>query len=555
MVAPVLPQVRWEEYQLEPGELGTISRGPPRMGVDEYTAMGYVRNILDSKVYDVAVESPLDEAPRLGTTLGGGNKVMLKREDLQPVFSFKLRGAYNCMAQLTREELDRGVICSSAGNHAQGVALAAGRLDCDAVIAMPETTPRIKVESVERLGATVALVGDTYDACQAYAKQRSVDEGRTFIPPFDHPMTIAGQGTVGMEILRQHPGPLEAIFVPIGGGGLIAGIAQYVKWVRPEVKVIGVEPARSNSMAQSLRKGERVELTNVDGFADGVAVKVVGEECFRICRDLVDGVVLVDTAAICAAIKDVFLDTRSVLEPAGAVAVAGAKAYIEHYGIEGASCVAVTSGANMNFDRLRIVSEIADVGLRREAVFVTSIPERPGSFKDFCGCIGSLNITEFKYRQNDTGPANVLYSVSLADDEREAELATLHRRMEEASFPTSDLSDDELTQQFLRQFAGGRAQVSDEVLFRVQFPERPGALGSFLDGVSPRWNISLFYYRSSGTQSADVLIGFQVPSADRAAFEEALEGVGYPYTDQTDNAAFAALCRGAMAPAETPDQE
>ncbi|XP_064940124.1 threonine dehydratase biosynthetic, chloroplastic-like isoform X2 [Musa acuminata AAA Group] len=393
-LAPPLKSVSVDSLQYESGSLGGISEKtklslPPPGDVGQNGAlnpMEYLTSILTSRVYDVAIESPLQLAPKLSARLEVD--LWLKREDLQPVFSFKLRGAYNMMAKLPREQLDRGVICSSAGNHAQGVALAAQRLGCDAVIVMPVTTPEIKWQSVERLGATVVLKGDSYDEAQSHAKQRGDQEGRTFIPPFDHHDVIAGQGTIGMEIIRQMSSPLHAIFVPVGGGGLIAGIAAYVKRVRPEVKIIGVEPSDANAMALSLYHGERIMLEQVGGFADGVAVKVVGEETFRLCRELVDGVVLVSRDAICASIKDMFEEKRSILEPAGALALAGAEAYCRYYGLKDENIVAITSGANMNFDRLRLVTELADVGRKREAVLATHLPEEQGSFKKFCKLMG-----------------------------------------------------------------------------------------------------------------------------------------------------------------------
>ncbi|KAJ6841082.1 threonine dehydratase biosynthetic, chloroplastic-like [Iris pallida] len=385
-----------ESLQYESGFLGGVSERTCVGAEGAAEAMGYLTDILSSRVYDVAFESPLQLAAKLSLRLDVN--VWLKREDLQPVFSFKLRGAYNMMAKLSQEQLKRGVICSSAGNHAQGVALAAQKLGCNAVIAMPTTTPEIKWKSVERLGARVVLVGDSYDEAQSYAKKRAEQDGFTFIPPFDHPDVITGQGTVGMEVIRQLKGPLHAIFVPVGGGGLIAGIAAYVKRVRPEVKIIGVEPSDANAMALSLYHGERIMLEQVGGFADGVAVKEVGRETFRICRELVDGVVLVSRDAICASIKDMFEEKRSILEPAGALSLAGAEAYCKYYGLKGETVVAITSGANMNFDRLRLVTELADVGRKREAVLATFLPEENGSFRRFCELIGSINITELKYR-------------------------------------------------------------------------------------------------------------------------------------------------------------
>jgi len=453
----------------------------------------------------------------------------------------QLRGAYNRIAQLSAAELAAGVVTASAGNHAQGVALSAQRLGLSAVVCMPLTTPAIKVNAVQRMGAEVRLVGDTFDETNAFARDLAASEGRAFIPPFDSPDVIAGQGTVGMEILRQVGAkPLHAIFVPVGGGGLIAGIAAYVKSVRPEVLVIGVEPAGANAMAQSLAAGQRVTLSKVDGFADGVAVKTVGEECFRIAIDTVDGTVLVDTDAICAAIKDVFEDTRSILEPAGALALAGAKAYLAHHGCQGLHVVAISSGANMNFDRLRLVSELADVGLRTEAVLATTIPERAGAFKQFAATVAgaSLDITEFKYRYAGSGvrSAHVLYSVALRSP---AQLEELLLRMRTAALPTVDLSSNELAKVHLRHLVGGAAAVSNERLLKVEFPEKPGALVRFLDVLSPRWNITLFHYRNAGGNVAKVLVGLQVQPAERGAFDAALSSVGYDFSDETDNEAFA----------------
>ncbi|XP_047955430.1 threonine dehydratase 1 biosynthetic, chloroplastic [Salvia hispanica] len=501
------------------------------------TAMEYLTNILASKVYDVAYESPLQLAAKLSERWGAN--IWLKREDLQPVFSFKLRGAYNMMAKLPKEQLERGVICSSAGNHAQGVALSAQRLGCNAVIVMPVTTPEIKWKSVERLGATVVLLGDSYDEAQSHAKKRAVEEGLSFIPPFDHSDVIIGQGTVGMEIVKQMTGPIEAIFVPVGGGGLIAGIAAYVKRVRPEVKIIGVEPFDANAMALSLHHDRRVMLDQVGGFADGVAVKVVGEETFRLCRELIDGVVLVGRDAICASIKDMFEEKRSILEPAGALALAGAEAYCKYYGLKDANVVAITSGANMNFDRLRLVTELADVGRRREAVLATYMTEEPGSFKEFCELVGPMNITEFKYRYNsDKGHALVLYRVGL---HTESELQAMIQRMEYAKLQTINLTENDLVKDHLRHLMGGRSTVKDEVLCRFIFPERPGALMKFLDALSPRWNISLFHYRGQGETGANVLVGIQVARTEMEEFRHRANSLGYEYAVETANEAFQIL--------------
>ncbi|XP_026439972.1 threonine dehydratase biosynthetic, chloroplastic-like [Papaver somniferum] len=537
---PPLMKVSPESLQYESGFLGSI---PSKQGIDELLgedspdSMSYLTNILSSKVYDVAIESPLQYAKKLSERIGVN--VWLKREDLQPVFSFKLRGAYNMMAKLSEDQLARGVICSSAGNHAQGVALAAQRLGCDAVIVMPVTTPEIKWKSVKRLGAKVVLVGDSYDEAQAYAKQQGEQEGRTFIPPFDHPDVIMGQGTVGMEIVRQAEEPLHAIFVPVGGGGLIAGIAAYVKLVCPEVKIIGVEPSDANAMALSLHHGERIMLDQVGGFADGVAVKVVGEETFRLCRELIDGVVLVSRDAICASIKDMFEEKRSILEPAGALALAGAEAYCKYYGLKSENVVAVTSGANMNFDRLRLVTELADVGRKREAVLATYMLEETGSFKQFCELIGPMNITEFKYRYDTTkNEALVLYSVGL---HTVSELTAMVNRMESCQLRTINLTTNDLVKDHLRHLMGGRSNVQDELICRFVFPERPGALVKFLDTFSPRWNISLFHYRAQGETGANVLVGIQVPSSEMYEFRVCVDNLGYEYTDEMSNAAFRLL--------------
>ncbi|XP_060176972.1 threonine dehydratase 1 biosynthetic, chloroplastic [Lycium barbarum] len=528
--APLL-RVSTSELQCEPGYL---IPNTPVLGTGGVAGYEYLTNILSSKVYDVAYETPLQKAPKLSERLGVN--VWLKREDLQPVFSFKIRGAYNMMAKLPREQLERGVICSSAGNHAQGVALSAQRLGCDAVIAMPVTTPDIKWKSVKRLGATVVLVGDSYDEAQAYAKERAEAEGRTFIPPFDHPDVITGQGTVGMEINRQLKENIHAIFVPVGGGGLIAGIAAYLKRVAPDIKIIGVEPLDANAMALSLQHGQRVMLDQVGGFADGVAVKTVGEETYRICKELIDGVVLVGRDAICASIKDMFEEKRSILEPAGALALAGAEAYCKYYGLKGENVVAITSGANMNFDRLRLVTELADVGRQREAVLATFMPEESGSFKKFAEMVGPMNITEFKYRYNsDKERALVLYSVGL---HTKLELEGMVERMESADLQTINLTNNDLVKDHLRHLMGGRTNVHDELLCRFTFPEKPGALMKFLDAFSPRWNISLFHYRAQGDTGANVLVGIQVPQDEVDEFQGRADSLGYEYAVESLNEAF-----------------
>ena len=494
----------------------------------------YLERVLNARVYDVAVETPLELAPALSTRLH--NRLLLKREDMQPVFSFKLRGAYNKMANLPRAVLRRGVIAASAGNHAQGVALAAQKLGCAATIVMPVTTPQIKVAAVKARGGRVVLHGDSYDEAYLRAKQLERRRKLTFVHPYDDPDVIAGQGTIGMEILHQHAQPIDAIFVAIGGGGLISGIASYVKRLRPEIKVIGVQPEDSDAMSRSLRAGRRVKLAHVGLFADGVAVKQVGRETFRLCRALVDDVILVDTDAMCAAIKDVFEDTRAVLEPAGGLAVAGAKAYVERTGIRGHTLVAVACGANMNFDRLRFVAEEAELGEKREAVLAVTIPERPGSFREFCLLVGARNITEFNYRYADPGRAHVFVGVQVQDrHEKERLIRKLRRR----GLRTLDFTDNELAKLHIRHTVGGRvAGLRNEILYRFEFPERPGALMNFLTAMSRGWNISLFHYRNHGADYGRVLIGMQVPPRDKRKFHSFLERLGYPYHDETRNPAY-----------------
>uniref|UniRef100_A0A1J3CGR0 Threonine dehydratase n=1 Tax=Noccaea caerulescens TaxID=107243 RepID=A0A1J3CGR0_NOCCA len=544
-MAPPLPtasplprlNVSPNSLQYPAGYLGAVperTSDPENGSIAE--AMEYLTNILSTKVYDIAIESPLQLAVKLSERLGV--RMFLKREDLQPVFSFKLRGAYNMMVKLPAEQLAKGVICSSAGNHAQGVALSARKLGCTAVIAMPKTTPEIKWQSVKKLGGTVVLVGDSYDEAQAYAKKRAEEEGLTFIPPFDHPDIIAGQGTVGMEITRQAKGPIHAIFVPVGGGGLIAGIAAYVKRVSPEVKIIGVEPADANAMALSLHHGERVILDRVGGFADGVAVKEVGEETFRICRKLMDGVVLVTRDAICGSMKDMHEEKRSILEPAGALAIAGAEAYCKYYGLKDVNVVAIASGANMDFDKLRIVTELANVGRQQEAIFATCLPEKAGSFKQFCELVGPMNITEFKYRCGSEKEAVVLYSVGMHTG---GELKELQKRMESSQLKTLNLTTSDLVKDHLRYLMGGRTSVEDEILCRFTFPERPGALMNFLDTFSPRWNISLFHYRAQGETGANVLVGIQVPELEMEEFRNRAQVLGYEYFMESEDIVFKLL--------------
>jgi threonine dehydratase len=495
----------------------------------------YVERILKARVYDVAVESPLDCAPRLSRRLD--NNVLLKREDLQPVFSFKVRGAYNKIHSLSPEERARGVIASSAGNHAQGVALAAKRLGVKALIVMPKTTPRIKVEAVRDLEAEIVLHGSSYDDARAHVDVLIANNGMIFVPPFDDPEVIAGQGTVALEILRQHGSDIHAIFVAVGGGGLIAGIAAYVKSLWPHIRIIGVEPEDAPSMHRSLAAGERVVLEHVGIFADGVAVKQVGEEPFRIARQCVDEVLLVSTDEICAAIKDIYEDTRSIAEPAGALGVAGLKRYVEREGIAGATLIAVDSGANVNFDRLRHIAERAELGERRESLLAVTIPERPGSLREFCHAIGARSITEFNYRYAGTGDAHIFVGVELRDveNDREALVSGLVGR----GYPVVDMTDNEMAKIHIRYMVGGRSgRVGDELLYRLNFPERPGALLRFLTHMGEHWNISLFHYRNHGADFGRVLIGVQLPSDETADFQSFLSEIGYEYVEETGNPAY-----------------
>jgi threonine dehydratase len=494
----------------------------------------YLERILKARVYDVAIETPLDLAPSLSARVG--STVLLKREDMQPVFSFKLRGAYNKMVNLPAAALRRGVIAASAGNHAQGVALSAQKLGCRAMIVMPVTTPQIKVQAVAGRGAEVVLAGDTYDEAYAHALVLMKRHRLTFVHPYDDPDVIAGQGTIGMEILRAHPGPIDAIFVAIGGGGLISGIGAYVKRLRPEIRLIGVEPVDSDAMYQSLQAGHRVKLAQVGLFADGVAVKQVGEETFRLCRTLVDEIVRVDTDEICAAIKDVFEDTRSILEPAGALAIAGLKAWTQREKVRGRTLVAIACGANMNFDRLRFVAERAQIGESREAIFAVTIPERPGSFKAFCSLLGPRNVTEFNYRYADPGQAQVFVGVEVKSRRESADLV---RSLQKAGLAAQDLTDNEMAKLHVRHLVGGRApSVDDEIVYRFEFPERPGALMRFLEAMSGGWNISLFHYRNHGADYGRVLVGMQVPAKDGARFRRFLADLGYRYQDESDNPAY-----------------
>jgi len=507
--------------------------------LDAGTLSDYLQRILTARVYDVADESPLDDARLLSARLG--HRVLLKREDTQPVFSFKLRGAYNKMVHLSPAQLRRGVICASAGNHAQGVALAAQRLGATAVVVMPVTTPSLKVDAVRARGATVELVGesysDAYDAALTIARSRKL----TFVHPFDDPAVIAGQGTIGMEILRQHQGRIDAIFVPVGGGGLISGVAAYVKAVRPDIKIIGVHTNDSDAMAQSVRAGHRVRLDNVGLFADGTAVKEVGEETFRLAAALVDDFVLVDTDEACAAIKDVFEDTRAVLEPSGALGVAAVKQHVHGMRAKDRTFVAITSGANVNFDRLRFVAERAEMGEHREVLLAVTIPEERGSFKRLCDLIGPRSVTEFNYRISDHRVAHVFVGLATRDDDESVALAAHFTRH---GFATIDLTGDELAKEHLRHLVGGPSPMAhDERLYRFVFPERPGALMRFLSSMHPEWNISLFHYRNQGADYGRVLVGIQVPATDDAALGRFLDGLAYPYVEETANPAYRLFLR------------
>ncbi|MDH4047457.1 MAG: threonine ammonia-lyase, biosynthetic [Gammaproteobacteria bacterium] len=496
----------------------------------------YLELIEQANVYDVAIETPLEFAGNLSARIG--NRILFKREDLQSVFSFKLRGAYNKLSSLPPELLEGGVICSSAGNHAQGVALAASRKKVRAVIVMPVTTPTIKVDAVRKLGGEVVLHGDAYDDAYAHARKIGTEQQLTFIHPFDDPHVIAGQGTIGREILRQADEPLFAIFVPVGGGGLIAGIATYVKSMNPDIKVIGVEPDDSSAMRQSLQAGRPVILQHVGIFADGVAVRRVGDETFRLCQEFVDEVITVDTDQACAGIRDIFNDTRSIVEPAGALAVAGAKKYLADHKLKGKTVVVVNGGANVNFDRLRHIAERAAVGEQREMLLAVEIPEHPGSFRTFCEAIGKRSVTEFNYRYSDSTKAHIFVGVELSQGAKERR--KLIEKLRGLGYPVSDLSDNEVAKLHVRHMVGGRAQnLQDERLFRFEFPERPGALVNFLKAIGTNWNISLFHYRNHGSDYGRILAGIQVPQEESAELEAHLAELGYAHWEESDNPAYA----------------
>ena len=496
--------------------------------------INYKHNIENSRVYDVAKNTPLEFQPNLSARIG--NRVLLKREDMQPVFSFKLRGAYNKMANLPADVLSRGVIAASAGNHAQGVALAAQKLKCRAIIVMPTTTPTIKINAVKNRGAEVVLFGDSYSDAYVKALELEQSEQLTFVHPYDDPDVIAGQGTIAMEILNAHLEPIEAIFCCVGGGGLLAGIAAYVKAVRPEIKIIGVEAQDSEAMTESLKQGHRVMLEQVGLFADGAAVKQVGEHTFKLAQQFVDEMIVVDNDEICAAIKDVFEDTRSILEPAGALATAGIKEYAARNGLTGKTLIGIASGANMNFDRLRFIAERAELGEHREAVLAVTIPEKPGAFKTFCRVLGNRNITEFNYRYSNPKEAHIFVGLAIANPtESEKLVADLIAQ----SLPTLDLTHNEVAKLHLRHLVGGRApQAKHEVVYRFEFPEKPGALMKFLESMGHDWNISLFHYRNHGADFGRVLVGMQVPPNEQAEFAEFLQNLGYTYWDETQNPAY-----------------
>ncbi len=515
----------------------------PLSSLPPLTPFDYLKKILTARVYDVAVESDLQPARALSRRLH--NKVLLKREDQQPVFSFKLRGAYNKMAQLPAEQLQKGVICASAGNHAQGVAMSARKLGTRAVIVMPTTTPQVKIDAVQALGGEVVLAGESFTDAYQHSLQLQQEQGLTFVHPFDDPDVIAGQGTIAMEILRQLQSlgsqQLDAVFVAIGGGGLISGVANYIKAVRPDIKVIGVQMNDSDAMVQSVQAGERVTLQDVGLFSDGTAVKLVGEETFRVTQGLVDGYITVNTDAVCAAIKDIFVDTRSIVEPAGALAVAAIKQYVAQHKTKGETYAAILCGANMNFDRLRFVAERAEVGEEREALLAVTIPEERGSFRRFCELIGQLpggprSVTEFNYRISDSQRAHVFVGLTTHGKGESPKLAKTFQRH---GFEALDLTHDELAKEHLRHLVGGRSALAqDERLLRFEFPERPGALLKFLSMMQPSWNISLFHYRNQGADYGRILVGIQVPAEDSAAFDAFLATIGHPYAEETNNPAY-----------------
>ena len=499
----------------------------------------YIKRILSARVYDVSIETRLHEAPQLSQRLN--NQVLLKREDEQSIFSFKCRGAFNRIYKLLQEKMVSGIVAASAGNHAQGVALAAGKLGIRAVIVMPQTTPAIKVDSVRSLGGEVILHGDDFDTALGYAQALGEERGFPFIHPFDDPNTIAGQGTVAVEICRQHPGPLDVVFVPVGGGGLASGVSAYMKYLRPEVRIVGVEPVDAASMHDALQADERITLAEVGLFADGVAVKQVGRYCFEVCREFLDEVILVSVDEMAAAIKDIFNDTRTLTEPAGALAVAGMKRYVRERNVSGQTLIAVNSGANINFDRIRHVAERVEIGDSREALLAVTIPEEPGSFLRFCNTLGKRGITEFNYRYNDSADAQVFAGVVVAGGKTERE--ELIARLEDAGYRVMDMTQNDTAKLHLRHMIGGHASLPRERLYRFVFPERPGALPTFLAAMGERWNITLFHYRNHGAAYARVLIGMTLPEGEEQQMAEFIKALGYKVEEESDNSAYSLFLR------------
>ncbi len=495
----------------------------------------YLKRILDARIYDLAVETPLDAVPLISSRIG--NNVLLKREDLQPVFSFKVRGAYNKLRRLSDEQKANGVVAASAGNHAQGLALAAQHLGIKAIIVMPKTTPAIKVDGVKRRGAKVVLMGDAYDGAAEHAQKLVEEKGMTYIHPFDDPDVIAGQGTVAMELLRQHAGPIDAVFIPVGGGGLCAGMVAYIKMVRPEIKVFAVEAEDSACLKLAMDKKRRGVLSHVGIFADGVAVAQIGKETFRVMKDLIDGVVTANTDEMCAAIKDIFEDTRSIAEPAGALSLAGLKKYAAENNLQGKTLIAIDSGANTNFDRLRYISERTEIGEKREAIFAVTIPEKPGSYQKFCKTIGKRGITEFNYRYSDNSDAHIFVGMKISSEGDDR--ALIVETLEKAGYPVEDMTDNDLAKNHIRHMVGGHGPaVDNEIVYRFQFPERPGALLEFLTKLAGRWNISMFHYRNHGSAFGRVLVGMQVPKGERKNLEGLLDELQYSYWEETDNKAY-----------------
>ncbi len=498
-------------------------------------SLSYLKRILNARIYDLAVETPLDPAPLMSDRTK--NTVLLKREDLQPVFSFKIRGAYNKLLQLNDAQRAAGVVAASAGNHAQGLAMAAKHLKVKATIVMPQTTPSIKVDAVKRRGAKVVLSGDTYDEASAHAQRLVEEQGMTYVPPFDDPDVIAGQGTVAMELLRQHSGHIDAVFIPVGGGGLAAGMAAYIKFVRPETKVYAVEPDDAACLKAAMKAKRRVTLPQVGLFAEGVAVAKIGKETFRVLKDTIDGVITANADEMCAAIKDIFEDTRSITEPAGALSLAGLKKYVDKHNCQGKTLVAISSGANTNFDRLRYISERTEVGERREALFAVTIPEQPGSYLTFCSLLGKRSITEFNYRFSTSEHAHIFVGLQVSPEKNDR--ADIFAKLSNKGYHVVDMTDNEVAKLHIRHMVGGHApQAGDEIIYRFEFPERPGALLKFLTKLAGRWNISMFHYRNHGAAYGRVLVGLQVPERERAELEAILRDIGYPHWEETENEAY-----------------